>query len=238
LALAETSNGKYWYYESDIIGRTIAHSGSWENHLRPYFDNLVKGNTLIDIGASIGFFTIFPALCGIKVHSFEPSPEVFDLLKRNVEINNVQDNVTLYNVPLYDKEIELWLETILNKYPSLPDGCIDYEHSENSAVLCLIPQEVGTKPCDKYKFITKTLDSYQLDCNLIKIDTQGADLRILHGAVDTINRCHPVILFEYEPSLLAYHGDSLDGFYKLFKELNYTEPKFIGGVDYVTVPNG
>lgn len=64
--------------------------------LHPQMDILGPGLTLIDVGASIGFFTIYAAKRGAKVYAFEPSTEVFDLLKRNVEVNGVSENVTLY----------------------------------------------------------------------------------------------------------------------------------------------
>jgi FkbM family methyltransferase len=236
VALTETKYGKFFYFLPDCIGREVASGKFLDDWLRPYIDLLGPGKTLIDVGASIGFFTVYAAKKGAKVHAFEPSIELFDLLKRNCEMNGVSENVTLYNVPLYDKEIELWLETKLNQYPSLPDGRIDYENTGNSSVCCLIPKEVGTKPCASYKFVCKTLDSFALPVDVLKIDTQGCDVRVLLGAKDTIRKCRPVVCFEHEPDLLSYHGDSFDGFINLFEELHYKAPVYIGGVDYVFVP--
>ena len=48
--------------------------------------NLAAGETVFDIGANIGLFTLFVKenFADIKVHAFEPSPAIFDILKANV----------------------------------------------------------------------------------------------------------------------------------------------------------
>ena len=63
-----------------------------------------KGDIVVDVGASIGYFTlIFARAVGPegKVFAFEPKPERFELLKKNVEINGYH-NVTLENMAVMD----------------------------------------------------------------------------------------------------------------------------------------
>jgi hypothetical protein len=67
------------------------------------------------------------------------------------------------------------------------------------------------------------LDSLELtEIALIKIDTQGADLRVLEGADATIRRCRPVILFEWERDLGQQHGATLDDFRTFFASRDYS----------------
>ena len=50
-----------------------------------------------------------------------------------------------------------------------------------------------------------TLDSLALDdLAFMKIDAQGADGEVIVGAVETIRRCRPAIVFEWE-ALLSRH---------------------------------
>jgi hypothetical protein len=54
-----------------------------------------------------------------------------------------------------------------------------------------------------------TIDSLRLlrDCHFIKIDSDGHELHVLKGALETIEMCHPVILFEVcDDCLRTKHG--------------------------------
>jgi FkbM family methyltransferase len=193
MALAQTEHGWFYYFAPDVIGKTIASGLFWDMHFRPYIDQLKDGDVFVDVGSNIGFFSIYCGKKGCEVYSFECSKQVFDLLERNVELNNLQDKVKVFNFPLYDSEIKMQLN---------PEwSMVDYEQSENSGGMSLVPGDDGF--C-----ISKTLDSFNLTkVNLIKVDTQGADLRVLVGARKTIQRCRPIVLFEIEPIPARLHGD-------------------------------
>ena len=63
-----------------------------------------SGQTIIDVGASIGIYTIFFAkMVGEKgkVYAFEPEPNNFELLKKNIAINGFK-NVILENKAVSD----------------------------------------------------------------------------------------------------------------------------------------
>ncbi|WP_428389884.1 FkbM family methyltransferase [Mucisphaera sp.] len=81
--------------------------GDWytflENMLRNDYldghDYLSEGDTVLDVGANIGAFTIVASrLVGDtgKVFSYEPDPVIFKRLLRNLEINNI-NNVNAIN---------------------------------------------------------------------------------------------------------------------------------------------
>ena len=72
-----------------------------------------KGDVVIDVGANIGYYTLlFAKLVGEegRVYAFEPDPDNFELLKRNVEINRYE-NVVLVQKAVSQKteEIKLYL---------------------------------------------------------------------------------------------------------------------------------
>lgn len=60
---------------------------------------------VVDVGANIGYYTLLMAKQRAIVHSFEPEPKNFALLKKNVELNNFT-NVILYNKELYQIQME------------------------------------------------------------------------------------------------------------------------------------
>jgi len=67
------------------------------------FDSLVRGGmTVLDIGASTGFFTLKACRkVGEKgqVFSFEPDKRRFSILRRNIELNNY-NNVKIFNLTI------------------------------------------------------------------------------------------------------------------------------------------
>jgi len=70
-----------------------------------------KGDTVLDIGANIGYYTlIFARLVGDtgKVYAFEPEPRNFEILKKNVETNGYK-NVVLVNGAVSDSDTPLRL---------------------------------------------------------------------------------------------------------------------------------
>lgn len=244
MALAETEFGSFYYFEPDEIGKKIAEGKFWDSCYRPWMDALPPASVVVDIGANIGFFTIYLAKRGHWIWSFEASSEVYSLLKRNIELNVMEINVRPINVALYDKETLLGLNPEWNDWKKLPNGKVDYENNSNSGGMSLVPQTIswnGT-PQD-YLMKAYTLDSFEVPhVRLIKIDTQGADLRILHGAVKTIEKYRPIVCFEIEPIPAKLHGDSIEDAYKFFQDRDYTvtcvNAGEYGQVDLVAVPNG
>ena len=61
--------------------------------------NLKKGNTVFDVGANIGMFSLYCCeLCEneVDIYAFEPIPEIFLVLQKNVERFN-SDKINIYN---------------------------------------------------------------------------------------------------------------------------------------------
>ena len=92
-----TSEGfDLWVDPNDeILSRSIVYDKVWE----PATSKLIKdvihsGDTGIDLGANIGYFTILMAnLVGSsgKIFSFEPAPLNFKILQKNVEQNHLEN---------------------------------------------------------------------------------------------------------------------------------------------------
>lgn len=62
---------------------------------------LRPGDLFVDIGANVGSYTVLAAaVAGAKVVAFEPDPEAFAALQRNVELNRIADLVELHHCAL------------------------------------------------------------------------------------------------------------------------------------------
>lgn len=231
----ESPRGKFYFWDGDWLGTMIAAGELWDAYLIPWMDTLKAGQVAVDVGAHVGQFSVYLGRRAVKVHAFEASPEVFELLVKNVEANQLTDLVVPYNVALYDKETSLAVSPDC-AYSRLADGRLDYASRDCSGWLWLVPG-----PPDVYGIVSRTLDSFHLqDVALIKVDTEGGDLRVLQGATETIARYRPVICCEYNERPALSNGCSLQSYYDFMDSIQYVL-KEVGGNgrenrDFVAVP--
>jgi FkbM family methyltransferase len=221
---AVTQYGVFNYFPVDHIGRHVASGQFWDPQLRPYLDALKPGDTFVDVGANIGFFSVYAAKArGAKVHAFEAAPEVCALLRMNIAENGLEFAVEVHECALFDAPVELGIMRPCpgwGDYPKLSDGRVDFERYWNSGSLCLEPV-TGSDPVP-YRMTAKTLDSFDFqELTLLKVDAQGCDLRILKGAQNTIKRCRPSILFEFEPQPAWVLGEVVEDYHSFLKAQHY-----------------
>jgi hypothetical protein len=62
-----------------------------------------SGWTVFDVGANIGVFTLLQATQGAGVYAFEPNPDSYGRLLRNVTANKLNDCVRLFPMALGDE---------------------------------------------------------------------------------------------------------------------------------------
>jgi FkbM family methyltransferase len=171
------------------------------------------GDTVIDIGAHMGRYTIISSKrVGKegKVIAIEAHPGNFGLLRRNIALNRLT-NVTAINCAVYSKKMPLKLY--------LPDEDSGYtmHHSVMSSYLVTKYKEAERKYMEVQ---ADTLDSLLHRAGVdrvdwIKIDVEGAELEVLKGAGETLSKNKNISLLvevhgreTYAPAmdLLRTHG--------------------------------
>lgn len=183
--------------------------------LERFFYKLTLGYenpVVLDIGANDGVFSLIAAINQhIRCFAFEPAPSNYDILQRNIALNNLEGRVKTFQLALADKK-----GTAVLKVPSSGknDGlaCIGSPLRFENWVECEVP--VST--------VDDFLKEYGLDrVDLVKIDTEGCELLVLKGAQELIRRCHPNILLEYwEPNTKQF-GYRPEEITKLLASLGY-----------------
>jgi len=145
---------------------------------------LAPGDTFVDCGAQVGFFSLVLSLLkpGISVVAFEPNPTNFRLLVHNV-VANCLENVRCEPVAISDADGTASL--YLAQSDMSASLLSDFEDDSLKAV---------TVP-------TTTIDSYfearPPKGNLVmKVDVEGAEEKLFAGAVRTIGRYRPDIICE------------------------------------------
>ena len=67
-----------------------------------WIDGFAKTDVLWDVGANVGLYSLYAALRGLTVLSFEPSPGNYYLLSRNVELNGFDERIASYCIAFND----------------------------------------------------------------------------------------------------------------------------------------
>jgi FkbM family methyltransferase len=172
--------GKCHFFEQDeYIGQSIFHYGEYNPDETEFILALAakagKDKLVLDIGANIGVIAQALAHDGFTVEAFEPQPEVFELLTANFK--GKAHNVAVGAA----KGV-----TVMPK--------LNYNERFNfGGVSC----ETTSRSRGGIEIRVETVDSFKFDnVGLMKIDVEGFEERVLRGAVETINRCSPILYLE------------------------------------------
>ena len=68
-----------------------------------WIDSIGKGETLWDIGANVGLYSLYAAQSGVHVLAFEPSPANYHLLNSNIEKNCLHHSISAYCLAFSEK---------------------------------------------------------------------------------------------------------------------------------------
>ena len=149
--------------------------------------------TFLDIGANIGYYTLLAAPIVKSVIAFEPQRRQRTFLEQSIEQAGYT-NVTVYDFPLFSREVR---------------GNIDHRQI--------------FRPSSTGELVTRTLDSLALEPNIIKIDTEGAELDILMGAEETLLAYKPILGVEvHNRRISKYFGHKSRQVHRFLEELGYT----------------
>jgi FkbM family methyltransferase len=164
------------------------------------------GQTVIDIGANIGFYTnIFSDIVGSngKVHAFEPDVTNYSHIKK---ISGKNNNVVLRQKAVSDKTEPLKIFT--SKLLNVDHRTYPVEQYESS-------YDIEAVSIDDY-----VAGSFKVD--FIKMDIQGHELKALRGMKKTLGVFQPILLTEFWPSGLKQAGDSADEYLSLVQSYGYS----------------
>ncbi len=138
------------------------------------FKNIKKGMIIFDIGGHVGMYTIpFAKAVGDKgyVYAFEPEKIGFEYLKKNIELNKV------YNTKVFPYALSS--ETSKANFYIRPDKDTHSLFERTLAPSKTKKQEVQT--IETFKIDDLLDKGLAKEPDFIKIDTEGAELKILNG---------------------------------------------------------
>lgn len=165
--------------------------------------------SLLDVGANIGVTSLMmhDILQNCDIYSFEPNPQVFEVLKNNFENNN---SVSTYNLAVSNKPARSLFFSGQSAY-----GHLDREKNNESI-------EVTSTSIDEFAQINN-LERI----NFAKIDVEGFEVDVLLGAQHVLE----IAFFEFNPYCInTFYNDTAQNFlrkimaqYKIYRFENGTK---------------
>lgn len=206
-------HGLYFGYDND-------EAQSYEKLLR----QIKPGFLCIDVGANIGFVSMRMALRekDVSVIGFEPDPINYQRAKENLSFNSFE-KIKIHNLGLGESKGEAMMEVRV---------------SNN-----LGGNRIGKPGVIGEKVEITTIDLFfaneSAPIDLIKIDVEGYELKVLKGAKSILSRCHPILFVEINESNLGYQGDTATELISYLRDVGYekfintgTGEKISGSTDF------
>ena len=165
-------------------------------------DNIGEGQTMIDVGANLGFFTLLGChKVGPKgkVIAFEPNPVIFDMMQKSVFANSYRPRSERHNVAAFNQ-----------------DGTMEFtwgthDHGGGRLITPDLRRMSDNKAEVKTARLDDLIDPDHFPISLIKIDTEGAEPYVLEGAENTLKQ-NPncTVITEWVPGFIRDRSYPLD----------------------------
>ena len=209
----ETMGFTLLLHGDNYLEEEILRNGVWEPLATQYMQQTLKpGMVAVDVGANIGYFSLLMAhLVGREghVHAFEPYPGYIDRMCASLAVNDFEQ-IELHQVALSDR----WGTQTLYKGLASARMC-RWSHSDPAFNKVHDTVAVACMPFDDYA--REGLD--RLD--LIKIDVDGHEMKVLQGACGSIERYKPSVLIELYEEALRDAGSSVDEVLDFFDDRGF-----------------
>jgi FkbM family methyltransferase len=176
----------------------------------PFLTRLIRlfepHSCMLDVGANVGFYTVPLARAAGRVqgtlHAFEPLPANCDRLEKNLELNQLQSELTLWRFGLSNEARTARL-TLREDFGTGAD-------TGNAAIV------IGAEADRNFAQVDielRTLDDFcdqqrltRLD--LIKADIEGHEDLLLEGGQRSLRRWRPVLFLEVNQQYFRWRGVS------------------------------
>lgn len=141
---------------------------------------------ILDVGANVGLTTLVMATGGMVadgcIYAFEASEAACHLIRENVALNGLAERVTVVNALIAERS----------------GLVIDFYGDAASGGASIIPGYLAhNRPLRK---VTMALDDFVRDAgcvpDMIKIDVEGAELRVIDGLKSTMLSARPLLFIE------------------------------------------
>ncbi|KYC40128.1 hypothetical protein WA1_29745 [Scytonema hofmannii PCC 7110] len=192
ISLPAQKSFQYSSTSDDYVGNALFWRGlsSWEPETIEVFYKLAqKSNLVLDIGANTGLFTMLAlsANPNSQVLSFEPVPNTYKQLVSHVKRNGWEERCQIYNKAVSNIVGETKFHVPFNDVPLSASLNLQGFRGQEGVIID-IPVTTIDDVCSK---------SGKID--LIKLDVEGFEDKVLEGMEQVLSNSSPTIIVECNP---------------------------------------
>ncbi|MFE3119209.1 FkbM family methyltransferase [Streptomyces niveus] len=195
----------------DLIQRYLYMFGVWEPHMTRWLQERLKpGDTFIDVGANIGYYSVLAAQLvgdGGQVVAVEASSAFHQKLQQHVRLNGYE-NVRAVNGAVSDERKNLTF-VLASSSNMGANSIVPYDGPAESSF------EVEAFPLDEL------VDAAEIStARVIKIDVEGAEGSVVRGMIPMLDKLRRdcEITVEVTPDRMAQLGDSAEELMKTMRD--------------------
>lgn len=198
----------------------------WEEYKNKIL-SIGKNDTIIDIGAHIGLFSLYASqFCtNGKIYSFEPIKSNFDLLSFNINLNKI-------------KNIKSFQKAVSNEF-----GVLRLYLSSDSAAHSIFTEGETYEDVESTT-LKEIMDSNEIEnCNLLKLDCEGSEYAILNSLPESYFQRIQNIVMEYhlvneKPELIKNLMNKLSSLnYQLIENKKYGDGGILFAIKKIKTSN-
>lgn len=184
----QNTPANFHLYKNCTISDCIRRGWRWEEHQHDIAQMYLNKNSIsMEVGSHIGTLTVMLSKLTKKVYAFEPVKDSYDLLIKNLTLNNC-NNVETFEAAVGNEV------GITN---------IEWVGDNNSGATVLkggdvvINDELKTPSMPNSNVKLVTIDSLNInELDYLKVDVEGFEENVIDGALKTIKKCQPLIIIE------------------------------------------
>jgi FkbM family methyltransferase len=202
----------------DTIQTYIYFFGVWEPAITAYLmAALAPGDTVIDIGANVGYDSLLAAHCvgpGGRVFAIEASPRMFGLLSENLALNDAR-NIETFNMAVCAEagDVAVFLHDASNLGGTTIVAAVAARRDTR------LEATVPGRPLADIVPVEAILSA-----RIIKIDVEGAEWPVVQGFQTLLPHLshRTELLIEVSAEGLHDHGSSAEAFLGIFRSAGFT----------------
>lgn len=208
---------------ADCITRHIYRLGAHEPVITRYLIDHVRvgpGEIAIDIGANLGWYSVLLNCLSTddaQIFAFEPDPESYHLLCKNLHAN-LTTRVVAHNIALGDApgfaELHRYKASNNGRHTLVAGG-------QSSGGTVRVPISTLKDFWGENRLGTRRI-------RFLKVDVEGYEYFVLHGAGELLSRCECVLL-EYSPDSQPMAGVDPEALVELLQAARFVVRAFRNG---------